>query len=163
MTRQAALLRLEQTLQARRVDLHKTLTSELANLCDLEAADSPGDNADAAFAAGSHEISSLLAELDADELSQIERVLTRLQQGVYGRCEGGSQRCQKNIPVARLNALPATTLCINCEREKEKQSDRQNRWGRGNWAQVFDPEAPMKDQRITLFDLEMSLSGNRRE
>jgi len=159
MARRDAILRLHKTLQARQEDMHKILTEELANLRVLEATDSSGDSADAAFAAENHEMSSLLAELDARELSQIERVLERMRQGVYGRCEGGSAHCQKNIPVARLNVLPYTTLCIYCEREKEKHSDRQNPWSRGTWAQVFDLEAPINNQRIDVSHLETNLTG----
>jgi len=163
MARRDAILRLHKILQARQEDLHQILTEELTNLRVLEEANSAGDSADAAFAAGSQEMSSLLAEVDARELSQIERVLERLKQGVYGLCESKGAHCQHKIPVARLNALPYTTCCINCGREKEKTYDLQGRGDRSNWDQVFDPEAPMKNQRINLCDLEKNQSGNRGE
>jgi len=31
----------------------------------------------------------------------------------------------------------------------------------GDWAQVFDAQAPMQEQRIQLAELEMGLSGKR--
>src|SRR5712692_9271755 len=101
MARREALLRLHQSLIGRRADLRKKST---------------GDSADAAFDAGSDEMASQLAEFDARELGQIERALTRLKQGTYGLCEV----CQMKIPVARLNALPYTTFCIDCQRDLEK-------------------------------------------
>jgi DnaK suppressor protein len=122
MPRRNALLRLHETLLARRGDLRTKLAGELANLSDFRAADSTTDSVDVAFETSSDEMSSQLAELDARELSQIERVLVRLTQGTYGVCEGGSENCQKRIPVARLNTLPSTTFCINCEREMEKST-----------------------------------------
>jgi DnaK suppressor protein len=161
MARGDALLRLHKTLLARRAALRKFLADELANLRDFKAADSPGDSVDMAFEAGSDELSSRLAELDARELCQIERALAALKQGTYGLCEGGSQNCQKKIPLARLNAVPYTTFCINCEREMEKSPNGQDRLGTGTWKQVFDPQAPMQDQRINLPELEKSLSGHR--
>jgi DnaK suppressor protein len=159
MARREALLRLHKTLKARRTELGKILTAELANLRDFKAADATGDSADAAFEADSDEMSSRLAELDARELNQVERAHARLLEGSYGLCEGGSSDCQKKIPVARLNALPYTTLCIHCERELEKRRGWQDRRGRGNWGQVRDTQALMQDQRINLGELEIKLSG----
>jgi DnaK suppressor protein len=161
MARRDALLRLHKTLLTRRADLRKKLAGELANLRNFHAADSTGDSADVAFETGSDEMASQLAELDARELVQIERALARLKQGTYGICEGGSENCQKKIPVARLNALPYTTFCINCQREFEKYPDWDNHRAGGNWDKVFDPESPMEDQRINLSELEMDLSNNR--
>lgn len=115
-----------------------------------------------AFEANGDELSSRLAELDDRELSQVERALARLQQGMYGICEGGSANCQKKIPVARLNALPYTPFCINCERELEKHQSGPGRQSTGPWGHIFDAQAAMQDQRINLSELEMDLSGNRR-
>ena len=38
-----------------------------------------------------------------------------MKQGSYGVCEG----CSGAIPIARLNALPYATLCIECQRAAE--------------------------------------------
>jgi DnaK suppressor protein len=154
MARRDALLRLHKTLLARRGHLRAKLSGELSNLREFRAADSAGDSADAAFEAGGDEMSSQLAQLDDRELSQIERALSRLQLGTYGICEGGSANCQKRIPVARLNALPYTPFCINCERELERHPDGAALESTGNWAQVFDGQAPMQDQRIQLSEWE---------
>jgi DnaK suppressor protein len=161
MTRSEALLRLGETLLARREGLHNLLTGELAYLHDFSAADATGDSADLAFEAGSDEMSSRLAELDARELHQVERVLDRLKAGTYGLCEGDSVRCQHKIPLARLKALPYATLCINCERELEKAPFRQARQFTGSWAQVAF-QSPTEDSRINFANLEMQVSGERR-
>src|SRR5947209_16289421 len=110
MARRDALLRLHKSLVARRTELRKRLGGELKDLRNFKAGDPTGDSADLAFDTGSEEVASQLAELEARELSQIERALARLKQGTYGVCEG----CQKKIPVARLNALPFSTTCIEC-------------------------------------------------
>ena len=91
------------TLLARRAALRKALAGELADLRNFKA--ESGDSADVAFDAGSEEIATQLAELEARELNQIERALARMKQGTYGVCE----LCQGKIPVARLNALPFST------------------------------------------------------
>jgi DnaK suppressor protein len=162
MQKRNALVRLRKTLLARWRDLHEKLADELARLCDFNAADYTGDSADVAFETSSDEMSSQLAELDARELSQIERALARLKQGAYGICEGVSENCQKRIPVSRLNSLPYTTFCINCEREIEKHPSWLDRHGNDNWAQVFDSEARVERQRMNLSGLETELSGKRR-
>jgi len=158
MARTDALLRLHKTLVGRRTDLRRKLAGEIDSLRNLKAADSTGDSADAAFESGSEEMASQLAELDARELSQIERALARLKQGTYGLCEV----CAGKIPVGRLNALPYSTLCINCQREMEKNPNWGERQADGNWEKVYDSPAPLEDQReVDLSDLEMDISSNR--
>jgi DnaK suppressor protein len=156
MARRDALLRLHKSLLGRRTDLHKKLAGDLDNLRNFKASDATGDSADAAFESGSEEMASQLAELEARELSQIERALHRLKQGTYGMCEV----CNARIPVGRLNALPYSTMCINCQRELEKNPNWHSQNSDGNWDKVYD-EAPHDDREVDLSDLEMDLSGNR--
>lgn len=153
MARQDALLRLHKSLLARRDHLRKKLTEELSSLHSNGA----GDSADVAFETGSDEMASQLAEFDARELTQIERALARLKQGTYGLCES----CQKKIPVGRLNALPYTTLCIECQREMERFPDWENRRAGGNWEHVFDPSSLYEEKKVDLSELESDLSHNR--
>jgi len=45
-----------------------------------------------------------------DLLSQAEEALERIEDGTYGVCAD----CDSAIPVARLEALPHTKLCVTC-------------------------------------------------
>lgn len=45
-----------------------------------------------------------------DLLSKANRALERIDAGTYGICES----CGKAIPVERLEALPYSTLCVEC-------------------------------------------------
>jgi DnaK suppressor protein len=158
MARSDALLRLHKTLVGRRADLRGKLAGEINNLRNLKASDNTGDSADAAFESGSEEMASQLAELDARELSQIERALARLKQGIYGVCEV----CGGKIPVGRLNALPYSTVCISCQREVEKDPNWSARQADGNWEKVYDSPAPLEEQReVDLSDLELDISSSR--
>ena len=154
MARHDALVRLHQSLLARRTDLRKKLAEGLDNLHGTEAS---GDQADAALESTSDEMNSALAELEARELTQIERALLRLKQGTYGLCEV----CHGKIPVGRLNTLPFSTLCIECQREMEKYPD----WGRqggGDWSKVNDAAISMDEPReMNLAELEIDMSNNR--
>ena len=165
MARRDALLRLHKSLLARRAYLRKKLAGELANLRDFRSADATGDSADVAFETAGDEMTSQLAELEARELFQIERALDRLKHGTYGVCEGEDEEgnpCGEKIPVARLNALPYTTLCIKCQREMERNPGWAERRSHGNWEKVFDVEKPIEDQReVDLSELEVDLSSNR--
>src|SRR5580704_16336498 len=114
MARREALLRLHKTLSSRRNELKSRLGMELKDLGNLN----PGDAADVAFGAGSEEVTSHLAELEARELNQVERAMTKIKSGNYGVCEV----CSGKIPVERLNALPYSTLCVTCQREMETNS-----------------------------------------
>ena len=61
--------------------------------------------------------------------------------------------------VARLNFLPYSTLCIDCQREMEKYPGLHDRQAGGNWEKVFDAATPIEDQReVDLSDLEIDLS-----
>jgi len=113
-----------------------------------------GDSVDAAFDSGSEEIASQLAELEAKELRQVERAMTKIKNGSYGVCEG----CQIKIPVARLNALPYSTLCVKCQREQESNASwAGGRLGAG-WDAVNDHDAYSDTGKVNLSDLEMDLS-----
>ena len=56
-----------------------------------------------------------------DILDQVNEALERIDNGSYGICE----LCQAEIDLERLEAIPYTTLCIDCRREQEE--NRQNR------------------------------------
>ena len=60
----------------------------------------------------------LLDRLDEREKREIEAIdlaLTRIETGSYGRCQG----CGKDIPVARLQAVPTATTCLTCGEASE--------------------------------------------
>jgi DnaK suppressor protein len=152
MARRDALLRLHKTLTARRAELRKRLGADLASL-GAQKISAAGDAADAAFDHTGEELSSQLAELEARELNQVERALLRLKQGTYGLCEA----CSAKIPVSRLNVLPYSTLCIQCQREAESDANWLAERRNANWEAVSDG-SPMEDREVRLSDLEMDYS-----
>jgi DnaK suppressor protein len=54
--------------------------------------------------------------VESRELANIENALHRMSAGKYGSCEV----CNGTIPLARLNALPYATMCIECQRDLER-------------------------------------------
>jgi len=57
------------------------------------------------------EESFLLAERADEMVHQIDRALERIDAGNYGLCE----QCGTPIPVARLEAVPTASSCLECK------------------------------------------------
>lgn len=54
------------------------------------------------------------------EAQQVQAALERQRTGQYGICEN----CGRPIDPERLRARPEATLCIDCQRERERQAAR---------------------------------------
>lgn len=115
MARKDAVMKMREILVMRRDALRKALAGDLSTLMELRE-QTAGDAIDQALDSAHQELNSQLAEVESRELASIENALERIRQGEYGVCEG----CQNRIPFARLSALPYATLCIECQREAER-------------------------------------------
>lgn len=60
-------------------------------------------------------VSALKMSVDRSMI-QIRKAMTMLKLGKYGICE----RCTKMIDTDRLMVMPETTICLDCEKKKEK-------------------------------------------
>ncbi len=76
---------------------------------DLGRSHSPSFAAQAVQRQNDDVLRALLAEAE-DGLRQVERARERLAAGRYGECVG----CGESVGAARLAALPAAELCMNC-------------------------------------------------
>jgi DnaK suppressor protein len=148
MARKDAILNLRQVLLKRRDALRKALAGDLSLLKELREQTS-GDVVDFALDSAQDEISSQLAEVESRELAQIENALESMRQGTYGICDG----CAKPVPLARLQALPYATTCIECQREAERSGA--NSGSGADWGRLIDLDA--KDTDIALSDIEMDV------
>jgi len=149
MARKDAILNLRNVLIKRRDALRKALAGDLSSLKELRE-QSSGDVVDAALDSAQDEISSQLAEVESRELANIENALEQMREGRYGVCE----LCECNIPLARLQALPYATTCIQCQREAEKSGDAGG--GAANWGRLFETESSDKD--VVFNDIELDVS-----
>lgn len=77
--------------------------------------DNAAIDADAAEEVGHMQASALKAAVDRS-IIQVRKALSRIKVGSYGVCE----RCGKMIDTDRLMIMPETTLCVDCEKKKEK-------------------------------------------
>ncbi len=163
MARKDALLRLHSRLVTRRNALRKALSGDLDSLREYASTFEVGDTADAAVDTANDEISSQLAELESRELEQIEHALRRIENGVYGRCE----ICGGKVGEARLNALPYTSTCIDCQRESERSGVNALERARGGYIPRWDKlddkrlEDGERDTEINIseFEIDMTETG----
>lgn len=145
MARKDSILKMRDLLIKRRDALRKALAGDLSMLKSL-GGETSGDVVDAALDAVQDEISSKLAEVESRELANIEVALERIRGGKYGQCE----ICGGKIPLARLNALPYATSCIECQRATENAGAGGGY--AGDWSRVLD--GGLLDADVSFSDLE---------
>jgi RNA polymerase-binding protein DksA len=110
---------IKQHLIARRVEIIERL--ERVNQ-DVTHANKPleADFAEQAVERENDQVLDALSEGLRAEISRIETALDRLDEGDYGICES----CGREIPRARLEALPDARRCLKCEMKTESESNQ---------------------------------------
>ena len=108
----------------------------------LEAADARGADRQAERGADVTLVQESIAldELALRRLAAIDEALDRAAQGQLGNCA----RCGNVIPIPRLRALPAATLCIACARSEPGASRRSRRAGPASGATRAARRAPRR-------------------
>lgn len=89
------------------------LTAVTGDIADVEAERRAPLDADFAEQAAELEGQDALGGIEAshkDEANAIHAALRRIEAGTYGTCS----RCGRDIPAARLEALPTATTCVVC-------------------------------------------------
>ena len=64
------------------------------------------------------EVDQTLTDLDAADLSRVERALKAMADGSYGQCD----ECGCDIPFERLQIEPQTEHCVPCKERREEGS-----------------------------------------
>jgi DnaK suppressor protein len=149
MARGDAILKLHQRLLAQRDELRRMLGMEIgAN------ESGKGDSGDVANDDAERELNTQLAALETRELRKIDRAIEAIRAGRYGHCEN----CECKIPVARLNALPYTALCIECQRRQEVRGLREGD-ADADWEAAHEFQVRQQDRDLTLRDLDIEVPG----
>lgn len=77
-----------------------------------------GDEADVASDAVDRTLLDSLGAQDSQRLRLIDSALDRIRMNKYGICV----KCGKEIPEARLRAIPYASMCVNCASEEERRN-----------------------------------------
>jgi len=149
MARKDSIMKMREILVMRRDALRKALAGDLSLLKELRE-QTAGDVVDFALDSAQNELNSQLAEVESRELASIENALESMRQGTYGLCDS----CSGKIPMARLNALPYATQCIECAREAERTGG--NAGANANWSRLMDNDSGDNDPSIRDLELDVS-------
>ncbi len=76
------------------------------------------DVADKAESSYTKEFLLSLSDVEREQLFQIDVALKRIERKEFGSC----QMCQKEINKKRMNALPWTPYCIECQEKSESET-----------------------------------------
>jgi DnaK suppressor protein len=103
-------------LVARRSEIVRKL-SEFRNESKEVETDIAQDVADKAESSYTKEFLLSLSDAEREQLFQIDAALKRIERKEFGSC----QMCQKEINKKRINALPWTPYCIECQEKSESE------------------------------------------
>lgn len=82
------------------------------------------DSYDLASEERDREINFILSDRERVKLKQIDDALERLDDGAYGVCES----CGLEIAEERLEAMPFSRLCRDCQQDQEREAKSQRRF-----------------------------------
>lgn len=97
--------RLEELIEEARIEMEEARQTESSS----ERSPDPG-NAEAGSMKFEYEKELSMQQNSIDLLRKVSHALGRVDAGEYGICES----CGSSIPIARLDALPYATLCVDC-------------------------------------------------
>ena len=104
----------EQERLLRIIEVHELERSEV-RLAETAAERSPDpEGADGGSMAFEFEKELSVDRNTRDLLVQVGQALLAVEEGTYGTC----QVCEEPIPVARLEVLPHTEMCMKCASER---------------------------------------------
>jgi DnaK suppressor protein len=86
-----------------------------------------------------YELENMLGLMDSERriVREIDDALHRIEEGIYGICEGNDEP----IPKARLNAIPWARYCVACANQMEKgRGKRQGTTSDANYYGHLDEE-----------------------
>lgn len=110
--RPADLKRYKDQLTEMRSRLDSTIDQSIVAVA--AGAQLPGE--DESIGAEAIDTETAVERTEAGLLHDVQAALDRIEEGTFGRCT----RCGDTIPIKRLEALPYTAYCIDCERHQEQ-------------------------------------------
>jgi RNA polymerase-binding protein DksA len=113
--RDALIRRAEELANIRQAEHETALSGDQREMTgELSTVDQhPADVSDYTF---QRELQLTTEQILDRESAQVQEALRRREQGQYGVCQG----CGRAIPPERLEARPEATLCIDCQRARDR-------------------------------------------
>jgi DnaK suppressor protein len=107
------------------VDMKTELYGEIESQLKAEREgnqDGGMDTVDLASEESDREINFILSDRDRAKIKQIDDALKRMSENSYGVCES----CRLEIADERLQAMPFTRLCRDCQQDRERRDKSQS-------------------------------------
>src|SRR5437016_4210690 len=101
---------LKAILKAKQIELPQMMRNR-----DGIAIEKTPDALDETQLATERELATRNLERESKLLRSVRKALSRIEEGAYGSC----LQCEEEIGAKRLNALPWTPLCINCQQRAD--------------------------------------------
>lgn len=105
-------------LAAKKESITRKLTDTITESKEMES-NVAQDLVDKAETSYTKEFLLSLSDGDREKLLLIDEALKRLEHGEFGVC----QLCQKDIGGKRLEAIPWTPYCIDCQEKAEEERE----------------------------------------
>lgn len=150
MSRNDAIAKIKKHLLLQREDLRSKIAEEMGLAFSPD--DGTNDLGETAALVEQSELHTQLAALETRELAQINKALVLINEGGYGFC----QRCEKAIPMARLQAVPFTTVCVDCQRRQEDMGTDDEDGYEVDWRKAYEHERRSTNSELTFHDLDMA-------
>lgn len=96
----------------------KVVQMESAQVLDITGTGYTNHQAEDATAVYEQTVSASSLRAAQIRLRQIDEALAKYADGTYGVCEN----CGQEIDIARLEAIPYTTLCLRCAETRDFQA-----------------------------------------
>src|SRR5215813_4473956 len=121
--RKKFLVKVREHLQEMKAKLLSEIDSELR--AEREGNKDEGmDTYDLASEERDREINFILSDRERNKIKQVDDALERIEDASYGVCES----CGLEIAEERLDAMPFTRLCRDCQQEQEREARTQRRF-----------------------------------
>lgn len=110
--------KMQKKLVTERNEILESLAKKSEEFKSLVNTVESGDECDIASDAIDRTMLDSLGQQDSNRLNLINNALSRIAQGKYGVCIS----CGKDIPIARLESLPWSGMCVDCKSKSERQA-----------------------------------------
>jgi len=123
MRREQFLAKMHEYLTGTKTRLIREIATQLRTERDASRDDCM-DSCDLASEENERELSTMLSERERLKVGQIDDAIRQIASLKYGLCE----MCGLEVTEERLNAMPFTRLCCDCQQEREHEAKTRRRY-----------------------------------
>lgn len=116
----AEIAKAKKTLLEIKKAIFKEIDAGIKEGSSKDSTEYRGDNYDIASSERDRELSYMLGDRERKKVRQIDNALLKIKEGSYGICD----ECGEPISKKRLQIIPYSNLCINCQSRAEEEEKK---------------------------------------